>query len=75
MLEIIQNSLKDKSGALIVILSVMIMAIGGSYKLLRDDLEKTNSNVSEIEKYSHKLSERLHELDKKIIRLEAKNDD
>lgn len=74
MLEIIKSTLNDKSGALTVIISVLVMAIGGSYKLHTDHLEETNARVEGLHKSTHSASERLHELDKRITILEYKND-
>jgi len=59
MLEIIKNSLNDKSGALTVILAVIIMAVGGSYKLLTDRLDEDTNKIEGIQNEAHKLSERV----------------
>jgi len=67
MLEIIKNSLNDKSGALTVILAVIIMAVGGSYKLLTDRLNEEHRDVTQLQKD-------LHSLDKRVTVLEVKND-
>ncbi len=48
MLQILKP-LHDKGGALLVILTVIILAIGGSYKLLTRDLDKLEERVSKLE--------------------------
>jgi len=74
MLDIIKNALNDKSGALTVIISVIILAIGGSYRLVSDRLDSEEDDIEALHKSVHSVSERLHELDKRIIRLELLND-
>ena len=65
MLEIVKQSLGDKSGALVVILTVIIMALGGSYKLHKDDYERNAGDIALIEKA-------FHSLDKRVTVLEVK---
>jgi len=76
MLEIIKIALSDKSGALTIIISVMILAIGGSHKLLSERLDDEHRDIKGLEIRIHSVSERLHVQDKRIIVLETKaNDD
>ena len=73
MLEILKQSLNDRSG-LLIILAVIILALGGSYKLLTDDIAKTNLVIKDILKELRYELEALHELDKRILILEIKKD-
>jgi len=59
MLEIIKSTLNDKSGVLTVILSVIILAVGGSYKLLTDRLNEEHRDVIELQKDARAQSERV----------------
>ena len=72
MLEILKQSLNDRSG-LLIILAVIILALGGSYKLLTAEIAKTNVNVKGIDKELRIELDVLHELDKRIMVLEIKN--
>ena len=65
MLELVKQTIGDKSGGLVVILTVIIMALGGSYKLHKDDYERNAEDISEIEKA-------FHSLDKRVTVLEVK---
>jgi hypothetical protein len=68
MLDIIKQAIGDKSSALVIIISVMIMAIAGSYKLLTDRLNDEHRDITQ-------LQEDVHELDKRVLTLEIKNED
>jgi hypothetical protein len=72
MIDILKQSLNDRSG-LLIILAVIILAIGGSYRLLTDDINDTKANIKEITKDLKKELEMLHSLDKRIMVLEIKN--
>ena len=72
MIDILKQSLNDRSG-LLIILAVIILAIGGSYRLLTDDINETKANIKEITKELKKELEMLHSLDKRIMVLEIKN--
>ena len=74
MIEILKNSLNERGGGLLIILTVMILAISGSYKLLTDDLGRISKDVSINTKELYKRSEILHDLDKRITILEVSND-
>lgn len=71
MIEILKNSLNERGGGLLIILTVMILAISGSYKLLTDDLGRISKDVSANTKELYKRSEILHDLDKRITILEV----
>ncbi len=71
MIEILKNSLNERGGGLLIILTVMILAISGSYKLLTDDLGRISKDVSINTKELYKRSEILHDLDKRITILEV----
>lgn len=74
MLEILTSSLNEKGSGLIIILTVLILAITGSYKLVTDDIEKIAQSIDRIEKALEDDSEALHSLDKRVTILEIKND-
>lgn len=73
MLEILKTTYKDNN-ALLVILVVIILAIGGSYRLVTAEIDKIWARVEGTEKTAQSASERLHELDKRITVLEIKNE-
>lgn len=74
MLQILKP-LHDKGGALLVILTVIILAIGGSYKLLTRDLDKLEAKVDENSKIILERTQLLHDLDKRILILEIHDRD
>ena len=62
----IAKAVNDKGGGLIILLTVMICAIGGLYKLHTKRLDILDANI---------LADRevYHSLDKRILVLEIKN--
>lgn len=62
----VAKSVNDKGGGLIILLTVMICAIGGLYKLHTKRLDILDANI---------LADRevYHSLDKRILVLEIKN--
>ena len=74
MLETLTSALNEKGSGLIIILTVIMLAITGSYKLLTDDLREVGESIKNIEKALYRDSEALHDLDKRITILEIKNE-
>ena len=62
----IAKSINEKGGGLIILLTVIIIAIGGLYKLHTKRLDKIDATL-----LLH--SETAHSLDKRILVLEIKN--
>ena len=74
MLELISSALNEKGSGLIILLTVIVLAITGSYKLLTDDLQEMHDSIKEVQKALHRDAEALHQLDKRITILQVKND-
>lgn len=67
MLDLIKTALDENKKAPHIMLAVLIMAVGGSYKLLTDD-------ITEMKKELRDDLTKIHDLDKRITVLEIKND-
>lgn len=74
MLDLIKTALDENKKAPHIMLAVLIMAVGGSYKLLTDDLAKVSNDITEMKKELRDDLDMLHDLDKRITVLEIKND-
>ena len=59
MIKAIQSALGDKTGALVLVITIIILAIGGSYKLFDSRLEKMEAKGLESLIERHTLSERI----------------
>ena len=64
-MEVVKN-INNKGGGLVILLTVMICAIGGLYKLHTNRLDVLDANIL-IDR------EAFHSLDKRVLVLEIKN--
>ena len=60
------KSINEKGGGLVILLTVMICAIGGLYKLHTKRLDVLDANILVDREY-------YHSLDKRVLVLEIKN--
>lgn len=63
MLAAIQQALGDKTGALVLVISLIILSIAGSYRLFDARLEKIEDNEIQSLKSRYDLSERITKLE------------
>lgn len=71
MLNIVEKTYKDRSG-LLVILVVIILALGGAFKLNGDKIQTNLVKIEKGEDERKLITEKIHKLDIKVTELKGK---
>lgn len=71
MIDLIKEGLKkDGSSYLVLVLSIILSAIWGSFKLLSDDIAKNEGRVNILEQQTHQLDKSSNLMEFRVKQLE-----